>query len=84
MGKYKTYYEEVEIDVGLDEWNDKDLIEELSDRGYSVGNTASKNETLDDIFELYQEWLHDKGDDDRRFEKAMRKFFEKHLNKVSV
>ena len=84
MGKYKTYYEEVEIDVGLDEWNDKDLIEELSDRGYSVGDTVSKNETLDDIFELYQEWLHDKGDDDRRFEKAMRKFFEKHLNKVSV
>ena len=42
MGKYKTYYEEVEIDVGLNEWDDEDLIEELSDRGYSVGNTASK------------------------------------------
>ena len=84
MGVYKTFYGEAEIDVDLDEWDDEDLIKELTDRGYSVDNIVSKNEIIDDIFELYKEWLHDKGDDDRRFEKAMRAFFEKHLNKVSV
>ena len=84
MAKYRTFYADAEVDVDLGDWDDEDLIDELTERGYSVDNIIAKNEIIDDIFELYQEWLHDKGDDDRRFEKAMRKFFEKHLNKVSV
>lgn len=84
MAKYRTFYADAEVDVDLGDWDDEDLIDELTDRGYSVDNIIAKNEIIDDIFELYKEWLHDKGDDDRRFEKAMRAFFEKHLNKVSV
>ena len=84
MAKYRTFYADAEVDVDLGDWDDEDLIDELTERGYSVDNIIAKNEIIDDIFELYQEWLHDKGDDDRRFEKAMRAFFEKHLNKVSV
>jgi deoxyadenosine/deoxycytidine kinase len=74
----------VDIEVYLDEWDDDELIEELNERGYSVEEKASKSEVLDDIFALYKEWMDDQGDRDTRFEKAMRKFFEKHLNKVSA
>ena len=82
MSRAKSIDTFVEVDLG--EWDDEELIDEISERGYYVLNSRSNNEIVDDIFELYKEWLHDKGDDDRRFEKAMRKFFEKHLNKVSV
>jgi hypothetical protein len=78
------------VDVDLDEWDDDELIGELEDRGYSVeekgGDTLRTpgSEVLDDIFELYKDWANDQGDRDNRFDKAMRKFFEKYLNKVSV
>ena len=84
MGTYKTFYGEAEIDVDLDEWDDEDLVEELTERGYYVDKCIPKNGVLDDIFALYKEWMDDQGDRDNRFEKAMRKFFEKHLNKVSA
>ena len=84
MGVYKTFYAEAEIDVDLDEWDDEDLVEELTERGYSVEKGLPKSEIMDDVFALYKEWMDDQGDRDTRFEKAMRKFFEKHLNKVSA
>jgi hypothetical protein len=36
MAKYKSYTETVEIDIGLEEWDDSELIEELQARGYKV------------------------------------------------
>jgi len=72
------------VDVDLDEWDDEELIGELEDRGYSVEEKGGDTEVLDDIFELYKDWSNDQGDRDNRFDKAMRKFFEKYLNKVSV
>jgi hypothetical protein len=77
-------YKYIDVEVCLDEWDDEDLVEELTERGYSVDKGVPKSEVLDDIFALYKEWLDDKGDRDTRFEKAMRAFFEKHLNKVSA
>ena len=73
-----------EVEVYLDEWDDEDLVEELENRGYTVDKCIPKNEVIDDIFALYKEWMDDQGDRDIRFEKAMRAFFEKHLNKVNV
>jgi hypothetical protein len=87
MGWSKTFYAEAEIDVGLDEWDDEDLIEELESRDYVVTKGEGHGdyqEILDDIFELYKDWKDDQGDRDNRFEKSMRAFFEKHLNKVSA
>lgn len=87
MGLYKTIYSDVEVEVSLDEWEDDELIEELENRDYTVSPKEGHNEfeeMKDDIFTLYKEWLGDQGDRDNRFEKAMRAFFEKHLNKVSV
>ena len=84
MSAYKTFYAEAEIDVGLDEWDDEELAEELTERGYYVEKGIPKSEVLDDIFELYKHWIDDRGDNDHRFSKAMREFFQKHLNKVSV
>lgn len=87
MTVYKTFYGEAEIEVDLDEWGDEDLIEELESRDYTVTKGEDHPDMIDmkdEIFELYKEWLSDQADRDNRFEKAMRKFFEKHLNKVSA
>jgi len=74
-------YVEVWVDEHeLNEYDDQDLVNELEKRGYRV---YQKGENTD-VFKLYQSWLDDKGDNDRRFEKALRKFFEESLNKVSV
>jgi hypothetical protein len=71
-------WKEIEVEVDLDDFDTEDLIDELRSRG------EYEDEMLDDIFALYKEWMDDQGDRDTRFEKAMRKFFEKHLNKVSA
>ena len=81
MSSYKYVTADVEVDLG--EWDDDELIEEIKARGYNV-DEGDYNEVMDDIFALYKEWMDDQGDRDNRFEKAMRKFFEKHLNKVSA
>jgi hypothetical protein len=74
-------YVEVWVDdLELYEFDDKDLVNELEKRGYRVYRKGENT----DVFKLYQAWLDDKGDNDRRFEKALRKFFEESLNKVSV
>jgi hypothetical protein len=74
-------YVEVWVDEHeLNEYNDQDLVNELEKRGYRVYRKGENT----DVFKLYQAWLDDKGDNDRRFEKALRKFFEESLNKVSV
>lgn len=81
--RYKT----VCVEVDMDEWYDDELIKELNERGYQIVEEeqgADLEEIKDDIAALYNEWLDDQGDRDNRFEKSMRKFFEKHLNKVSV
>ena len=75
-------YVEVWVDeLDLVEYEDRDLIDELEKRGYTVRHRKHAEE---DVFKLYQAWLDDKGDNDRRFDKALRKFFEESLNKVSV
>ena len=38
--KYKTVYTEVEVEVNLTDFETEDLIEELEDRGESMGNGA--------------------------------------------
>lgn len=68
------------VHIDMNEFDDDELIAELENRGYTI----TDENVLDDIFDLYKEWLDDQGDRDNRFEKAMRKFFEKHLKKVSV
>jgi hypothetical protein len=74
-------YVEVWVDEHeLNEYDDQDLVNELEKRGYRVYRKGENT----DVFKLYQAWLDDKGDNDRRFEKALRKFFEESLNKISV
>jgi hypothetical protein len=77
-----------EIEVYLDEWSDDELIEEMKDRGYSCHENGEGTDVyekvMDDIYDLYKEWKDDRRDSDTRFEKAIRKFFEKYMNKVSA
>ena len=75
-------YKEMEVCVDLEDFDTEDLIEELESRGEYNG--IDSDEIIDDIFALYKEWIDDQGDRDNRFEKAMRAFFSKYLNKVNV
>lgn len=75
-------YKEMEVCVDLEDFDTEDLIEELESRGEYEGFDNKK--MLDDVFALYKEWVDDQGDRDNRFEKAMRAFFSKYLNKVNV
>ena len=39
---YKIVESYIEVEVDLDEWNDDELAEELSDRGYFVSKEVSR------------------------------------------
>ena len=52
MGSTKSFSEYVDIDVGLDEWDDHELIEEIKSRGYNVDD--------EDLTEI--EWRWRRGD----------------------
>lgn len=52
MGSTKSFSEYVDIDVGLDEWDDYELIEEIKSRGYNVDD--------EDLTEV--EWRWRRGD----------------------
>lgn len=52
MGSTKSFSEYVDIDVGLDEWDDEELIEEIKSRGYNVDD--------EDLTEI--EWRWRRGD----------------------
>lgn len=38
MAKTKYFTETVEFDISLSDWTDNDLLEEIRDRGYYVGD----------------------------------------------
>ena len=46
---YKTVeaYVDVDVEVDLDEWNDKELIDELNSRGYTVTKDAAVVESFE-------------------------------------
>ena len=53
--KYKTVYTEVEVEVNLTDFETEDLIEELEDRGESMGNGTGvydSKELLEQIWML--------------------------------
>ena len=75
-----THYITTEVAINIEDFHDDDLISELQYRGYTVIKDKA-GYINDDVFALYQEWLADEGDNDRRFDKALRKFFSKQLNK---
>jgi len=55
MSKYKTVYTEVEVEVDLTDFETEDLIEELEDRGESMGNGTGvydSKELLEQIWML--------------------------------
>jgi predicted AlkP superfamily phosphohydrolase/phosphomutase len=67
------------IDRDIEDFDDWDLIDELQSRDYTV---VKEGEVWvnDAVWELYQEWLTDEGDNNR-FEKSLREFFSKLLDK---
>jgi hypothetical protein len=72
------------VEVYLDDFDDDDLIDYLEDRGYTVigdDETAPVKPERPEVWKLYQSWLLD---DKTVFEKTLREFFEKEMNKVKV
>ena len=51
---YKTVYKEVEVDVGLHDFDTEDLIEELEERGELPASTGpyDSNELVQQIWQL--------------------------------
>ena len=84
----RTAYIETEVDVDLNDFDFVDIIEYVEEEGYTVIKGTGVRcgiENLDErIWILYDAWRHDRGDNDKRFEKEMRKFFADYYNKVSV
>jgi len=71
----------VSVEVDFDDFNTEDLITELEGRGYEVHKKS--NGVDKDIWNLYQTFLTDNGDNNN-MDKELRKFFTKYYNKAAV
>jgi hypothetical protein len=84
-----TAYIETEVDVDLDDFEEKDLVEYLEDNGYTIvkgkhdSNFESYNELDKRIWQLYLIYKSDQGAGDA-MDKALGSFFAEYYNKVSV
>ena len=84
----KTECVEVDVDIDLDDFAEEDLIDYLEEKGYTVMhgkmNTNATLEQLDkQIWQLYQTFLLDKGDNNG-MDLELRNFFAEYYNKVTV
>ena len=71
----------VSVEVDFDDFDTNDLITELEGRGYEVNKKS--NGVDKDIWNLYQTFLTDNGDNNN-MDKELRKFFTKYYNKATV
>jgi len=71
----------VSVEVDFDNFDTDDLITELEGRGYEVNKKS--NGVDKDIWNLYQTFLTDNGDNNN-MDKELRKFFTKYYNKATV
>lgn len=81
----------IEVVIDTDHLETDDLITILDKRGFTVlypgdnDEATEQNETMkDDIYSLYQDFIcwKDLGMKDSTFEAAMKRFFEKHTDKI--
>ena len=88
-GTRRTACVEVDVDFDLDDFDESDLIDYLEDKDYTVieGKVSTQYKTFDQIdkkiWQLYQTFLLDKGDNSD-MDRALRNFFAEYYNKVSV
>jgi len=88
-GTSRTAIVEVDVDFDLDDFDEGDLIDYIEDKGYTVieGKVSTKYETFEQldkqIWNLYQTFLLDKGDNND-MDRELRKFFSEYYNKVNV
>ena len=85
----RTACVEVDVDFDLDDFDESDLIDYIEEKGYTVieGKVSTKYETFEQldkqIWNLYQTFLLDKGDNND-MDRELRKFFSEYYNKVNV
>ncbi len=85
-----TINTEVQVEIDLEDISTDELIDELEGRGFTVVDPGEKEESvqenenvLDDIHDLYQDFLlwKDLGMKNEIFEKILKEFFSEHLDK---
>ena len=64
-----------EVDVYMDDFDDRDLIEELTDRGYYVSKGTEDCRTPLEL--LYEAWVYKTGD----YEDLFRKFCQENIGR---
>ena len=81
------------VRIDMNDLETEDLVEELEDRGYTVIAPDGEHESVetikdmeDDIYALYQDFIcwKDLGMQDSTFENILKRFFEKHTDKIVV
>jgi hypothetical protein len=88
-GTSRTACVEVDVDFDLDDFDEGDLIDYLEDKGYTIieGKVSTKYETFEQldkqIWNLYQTFLLDKGDNNN-MDRELRNFFAEYYNKVNL
>lgn len=79
------------VRIEMDDIDTDDLAEELESRGYTVIEPDGEHEseetierTEDDIYNLYRDYIQwaDNKSSCSSFESALKRFFEKHTNKI--
>lgn len=79
------------VRIDMDDIETEDLVEELEDRGYTVsdpGEVSANVETIkdmeDDIYNLYRDFIDwdEFGKSDGDFAAILKRFFEKHTDKI--
>lgn len=56
-----------DVDVYLEDFDDKDLIEELRDRGYYVSDEEKTQSGLTSLEDLYISWTLDRNNFEEKF-----------------
>lgn len=81
------------VRIDMDDIETEDLVEELEDRGYTVIEPDGEHESVDtinsmedDIYNLYRDYIQwaDNKSSCSSFESALKRFFEKHTNKIVI
>lgn len=76
------------VRIDMDDIDTEDLVDELEARGYKVIDSDENDfeQVLDDINNLYRDFIYwkDYAMKDSNFESALKRFFEKHTDKIVV
>ena len=75
---YKTVYQEIGVEVDLDEWTDAELIEEMEDRGFYISKAIASMPR--EVYVLYEAYT---SKDPVRFEVQLKELFYNSIGRIA-